>query len=84
MGGAGTYRTLNAQKFVNSRCDHEVYRELRGFGHGLRPTEPNFEIEDNSPAMIGRSSKRRQLIGADTAKRIAFGDLRENLQRFRH
>jgi conjugative relaxase-like TrwC/TraI family protein len=75
-----THGMLKARRFANSVYEHELCRELRGLGYEFRSKGNSFEIAGVPQSVIERFSKRHRQIDDETARRIARGKSRGNLQ----
>jgi len=63
------YELLRARKFAENAYYHELARELRGFGYGIRNrSRGDFEIEGVSDDLCDRFSKRHAEIDEALAK----------------
>jgi conjugative relaxase-like TrwC/TraI family protein len=76
------YELLRARKFAENAYYHELARQLRGFGYGIRNrARGDFEIEGVSDELCDRFSKRHAEIDKALAKlleakpEIAAGDV---------
>jgi len=63
-----TFEMLRSQKFIEAIYDHELCRELRGMGYGIRESANGWELAHISDATCQKFSKRRKAILEKTAE----------------